>query len=166
MRNLAVTVALLLLTIGCSPTLQPEAFSPVATSTRMIHQSSMGELESDWDIPEIPQEFRGDWRLQSRTDVSLTSEFGPDYSSLVFRFTELPADCRVLLEEPEGLREIGTMPYVSLQDKELLATFTGDFHLTYTLRVRPTADGEIAGSFSHAGSGVVYFEGDVGLVPA
>jgi hypothetical protein len=124
----------------------------------------MGELESDWDIPEIPQEFRGDWRLQSLTDVSLSSEFGPDYSSLVFRLPESPGECRVLLEEPDGLREIGTMPYVSLSGEELVATFTGDFHLTYSLTVQRTADGEIVGAFSHAGSGAVYFEGDVRLV--
>lgn len=166
MRNLAVAVALLLLTVGCSLTLQAEAPSPVATLARMIHQSSMGELESDWRVAQIPEEFRGDWRLQSLTDVSLSSEFGPDYSSLVFRLTESPADCRVLLDEPSGLREIGTMPYVSLHDEELSATFTGDFHLTYTLRVRRTAGGEIVGVFDHSGSGVVYFEGDVRLVPA
>jgi hypothetical protein len=164
MRNLAVTVALLLLTIGCSPTLQPEAPSPVATPTTMIHQSSMGELESDWDILEIPQQFRGDWRLQSLTGVPLVSEFGPDYSSLVFRLAESPGGCRVLLEEPDGLREIGTMPYVSLSGEELMATFTGDFHLTYCLRIRRTVDGEIVGAFGHAGSGVVYFGGDVRLV--
>jgi hypothetical protein len=82
----------------------------------------------------------------------------------VFRLTESPADCRVLLDEPAGLREMGTMPYVSVQGEELAATFTGDFHLTYSLRVRRTADGEITGVFDHAGSGVVYFDGDVKLV--
>jgi hypothetical protein len=164
MRYLAAAATLSLLIAGCVPAL-PEDPSPITTPTRMIHQSSMGELESDWRIAEIPDEFIGDWRLQPLTDVPLTSEFGPDYSSLVFRLTESPADCRVLLEEPEGLREIGTMPYVSLQDEELVATFTGDFHLTYTLRVRRTAGGEILGVFDHAGSGVVYFEGDVRLVP-
>ncbi len=134
------------------------------TPTTMTHRSSMGELESGWSIPEIPEAFRGDWHLQSMTNAPLASEFGPDYSSLVFRLARLPADCRVLLDEPDGLREIGTMPYVDLDGGELFAVFTGDFHLTYSLQVRQTAGGEVVGIFDHSGSGLVYYVGDVRLV--
>jgi hypothetical protein len=166
MTNLALATVILILLAGCSPGPQLGIPSPVLTPTMMIHQSSMGELESDWGIPAIPEEFRGDWRLQPMTDEPLDSEFGGDYSSPVFRLTESPADCRVLLEEPDGLRRIGTMPYVFLDGEELVAVFTGDFHLTYSLRIRRTTNGEIVGVFEHAGSGVVYFEGDVRLVTA
>ena len=164
MRHLALTTALLLLVPACAVDSQPGVPSPIPTPTRMIHRSSMGDFESDWGIAVIPEEFRGDWRMDSVTDVPLASEFGADYSALVFRLAESPADCRVLLEEPAGLREIGTMPYVSLSGEELMATCTGDFHLTYCLRIRRTVDGEIVGAFGHAGSGVVYFGGDVRLV--
>ncbi len=164
MRNLALATALLILVAGCSPGPQLAIPTPVLTPRTMIHQSSMGELESDWGIRAIPEEFRGDWRLQTMTDEPLVSDSGPDYSSLVFRLAESPADCRVLLEEPGGLREIGTMPYVFLDGEELVTVFTGDFHLTYSLRIRRSADGDTVGVFNHSGSGVVYFEGDVRLV--
>ncbi len=164
MRNSTLATVFLLLVTGCAPGSQLGVRSPVVTPTTMMHQSSMGELQSGWTIPEIPEEFRGDWRLQSMTDKPLTSEFGSDYSSLVFRLAESPVDCRVLLDERGGLREIGTMPYVFLSGEELVAVFTGDFHLTYSVRVRQTANGEIVGVFDHSGSGVVYFSGDVRLV--
>jgi len=154
----------LLLVAVCSCASGHEASNPVATPSPMIHHSSMGDLESDWDLLEVPPEFRGEWRLEAINGAVLTSEFGPEYSSLVFRLAQSPADCRVLLEEQGGLREIGTMPYLSLEDGELLATFTGDFHLTYCLRLRRAAEGEMGGAFDHAGSGMVYFSGEVRAV--
>jgi len=154
----------LLLVAVCSCASGQEASNAVATPSPMIHHSSMGDLESDWDLSEVPPEFRGDWRLEAINGAVLTSDFGPEYSSLVFRLAQSPADCRVLLEEQGGLRDIGTMPYLSLQSGELLATFTGDFHLTYCLRLRQAADGEIVGVFDHAGSGMVYFSGEVRMV--
>jgi hypothetical protein len=154
-----------LLLVGvCSCGSGHEASSAVATPSPMIHHSSMGDLESDWDLSEVPPEFRGDWRLEAINGAVLTSDFGPEYSSLVFRLAQSPADCRVLLEEEGGLREIGTMPYLSLEGGGLLATFCGDFHLTYCLRLRQAADGEIVGVFDHAGSGMVYFSGEVRMV--
>jgi hypothetical protein len=162
--SLVLGTVLLFLVTACGSGSQLEAPSPVATPTAMVHQSSMGELRSGWSISEIPEEFRGDWRLQPMTDVPLASDFGPDYSSLVFRLTESPADCRVLLDESGVLREIGTMPYVFFDGEEPVTVFTGDFHLTYSLKVRRTAGGDIVGVFDHSGSGVVYFEGDVRLV--
>jgi hypothetical protein len=154
----------LLLVAACSCGSGHEAPNPAATPSPMIHHSSMGDLESDWDLSEVPPEFRGDWRLEAVNGAALTSDLGPEYSSLVFRLAESPADCRVLLEEQGGLREIGTMPYLSLEGGELLATFCGDFHLTYCLRLRQAADGEIVGVFDHAGSGMVYFSGEVRMV--
>jgi hypothetical protein len=154
----------LLLVAVCSCVSGQDASNPAATPSPMIHHSSMGDLESDWDLSEVPPEFRGDWRLEAIDGAVLASEFGPEYTSLVFRLARSPAECRVLLEEEGGLREIGTMPYLSLEDGELLATFTGDFHLTYCLRLRQAADGEIVGVFDHAGSGVIYFSGEVRLV--
>jgi hypothetical protein len=56
------------------------------------------------------------------------------------------------------------MPYLSLEDAELVATFTGDFHLTYCLTLRQGDDGVTMGRFDHAGSGMVYFSGEVKLV--
>ncbi|MGB9300197.1 MAG: hypothetical protein WCD51_06340, partial [Anaerolineae bacterium] len=96
-------------------------------------------------MSEVPPEFRGDWRLEAIDGAVLTSDFGPEYSSLVFHLAQSPADGRVLLEEQGGLREIGTMPYLSLEGGELLGTFCGDFHLTYCLRLRQAPDGEIVG---------------------
>jgi hypothetical protein len=154
----------LLLVAVCSCASGQEASHALTTPGPMIHRSSMGDLESDWDLPEVPPEFRGEWRLEAIDGTVLISDFGPEYSSLVFRLAQSPADCRVLLEEQGGLREIGTMPYLSLQDGELLATFSGDFHLTYCLALRQAADGEIVGVFDHAGSGVVYYSGEVRLV--
>jgi len=160
----ALGATVLLLVAVCSCASGDKAPNPVATPSPMIHHSSMGDLESDWDLSEVPPEFRGDWRLEAINGAVLTSDFGPEYSSLVFSLAQSPADCRVLLEEQGGLREIGTMPYLSLQDGELLATFTGDFHLTYCLKLRQAADGEIVGVFDHAGSGMVYFSGEVRMV--
>lgn len=164
MKLLVLASALLplLTAASCSP--QDEAGGPIVTPTTMVHQSSMGELVSRWSITEIPEEFRGEWRLQSTTDTPLASAFGSDYSSLVFRLTRSPAECRVLLDEPGGLREIGTMPYVFLDGQDLVTVFAGDFHLTYSLRIHQSEQGELAGVFNHSGSGVVYFEGDVRLV--
>jgi len=160
----ALGAAVLLLVAVCSCASGQEESLALTTPGPMIHHSSMGDLESDWDLPEIPPEFRGEWRLEAIDGAVLTSEFGPEYSSLVFRLAQSPADCRVLLDEPGGLREIGTMPYLALQDGELLATFTGDFHLTYCLQLRQANDGDIVGGFGHAGSGMVYFSGEVRLV--
>jgi len=154
----------LLLVAVCSCVSGQDASNPAATPSPMIHHSSMGDLESDWYLSEVPPEFRGDWRLEATDGAVLGSDFGPEYSSLVFRLAQSPADCRVLLEEQEALREIGTMPYLSLEDGELVATFTGDFHLTYCLALWQGDDGVTLGRFDHAGSGMVYFSGEVRLV--
>ena len=52
--------AVLLLVAVCSCASGHEDSNAVATPSPMIHHSSMGDLESDWDLLEVPSEFRGD----------------------------------------------------------------------------------------------------------
>jgi hypothetical protein len=144
------------------PPAEPGSGSPPAgpTPTAMLHRSSMGALESDWGVAEIPAPFRGDWRLQPTADNPLPA----DYVALVFHLARSPADCRVYRDAPDGLREIGTLPTTGWEGDEFYAVFTGDFHLTYSLQMRRTVDGTVLGTFDHAGSGVVYFSGYVSLI--
>ena len=160
LRELFYRLALLLLAL---PMLQ-RSNTPAPTATPMIHQSSMGPLESDWRLAEIPAAFRGDWLVLPAGGVFPTPQVGPDYGALVFRLAQSPADCRVDLVEGNDPRPIGTMPYLYMEGDELVAVFTGEFHLTYALGLHQDANGEVAGTFEHAGSGVVYFTGDVQLL--
>jgi len=98
----------------------------------MIHPSSMGGLESDWAIAEVPEPFQGTWRMAVGTSVL---PLPPDYAALIFQLAPLPADCRVDREEAGRLREVGTMPYARVENGEFTAVFVGDFHLTYSLRL-------------------------------
>ncbi len=130
------------------------------TPTPMQHTSSMGVVESDWHIQQIPVAFQGEWRLQNPDGSPLPD----DYKNLVFRLAQLPTDCRILRVENGTLKEAGTMWFASLEGATLKVDFVGQFHLTMGLEIQQK-NGQIQGTFNHAGSGAAFYSGAVTLIP-
>ncbi|MBI3273269.1 MAG: hypothetical protein HYZ53_30035 [Planctomycetes bacterium] len=148
------------------------------TTYRLAYKSSMGLQAAHWQVDQIPESFRGDWLLDAPPRPRAGGEptagqgaaVGLDYEGLVFRLTASPRDCRVLRRAsnkdaaaPEAPKELGAAIMLRMDGGALEATFVGDFHLTYTLRLTPGKDGGVDGHFIHAGSGAVYYDGPVKL---
>ena len=112
-------------------------------------------------IQEIPETFRGTWRLESMESEPLPGI----YQKLIFNLNQLPTASALLTLEDNGkLREIGKVTIAHFSGNDLYLLFEGEIAMSISIRMHEV-NGHIEGTFTHGLSGTDAYKGKVLFVP-
>lgn len=140
--TIALTVALLL---HATPAL---ADDPIVAPLRC--PTTMGPMKPNWQAVTLPAAHRGLWKV--------SADGG---STRYLWLAEQPADCRLLGKDGDRYQEVCVPLSIHRTAGGHSLTFVGDVHLTWSISLE--ASKPTRARVTHAGSGAMYFNGDVKL---